>query len=68
MMASAITSSGVSAVKKPTGTRLLLFLRSGPLIDPTVEWVPPGLPPSLTRPNGQPAPEDDGPLDYVERL
>jgi hypothetical protein len=42
--------------------------RGGPLIDVTAEWVPPGLPPLLTRPNGQPAPDDDGPLDYVERL
>lgn len=42
--------------------------RGGPLIDPTAEWVPPGLTPSLTRPNDEPAPEDDGPLYYVEPL
>jgi hypothetical protein len=40
--------------------------RSGPLIDPTADWVPPSLPPALTRPNGQSALNDDGPLYYDE--
>jgi hypothetical protein len=43
--------------------------RGGPLIDPTAEWVPPGSPPLLSGPKGQPAPEeDDGVYHYVERL
>jgi hypothetical protein len=43
--------------------------RGGPLIDPTADWVPPGLPPSRSGPEGQPEPEEDDGVDYyVEPL
>jgi hypothetical protein len=42
--------------------------RGGPLIDPTADWVPPGLPRLPSQPNGQPVPEDDGVYHYVEPL